>query len=184
VISATKWFRTFKRQLPKDPGIKLLEHMYDKRGSWGNDTQWTHVVSVSLMRLAREMACFQLCRKIDFVWYRGKSKDPFVFIEHENDYRKVCKSELRNLLSTTPNKYVLRVLITYTWVDRSVTARRIAQVERSILRSIKRGATGKTWTGELLIIIGHASAEEEGKGWRGYWRGWVLDRSRHFEALV
>lgn len=179
VLSAKKWFKEFVDSLPNDDGVKVLSEFFDERGSWGSETQWTHVMSVFLMKLARKMGYFQNCEPIDFIWYEGDSVNESVLIEHENDYTGVTASELPNLLQYRSNRDILRVLITYTWTDKPSSSGKINQTRNMILdhvfTEIKKSRW--SWKGEFLLIIGDSSPDEGRTVWSKYWHGYIIDKS-------
>jgi len=175
---AEEWFKKFTEQLPSDEGVEILRDLFDERGNWGTDAQWTHVMSVFLMKLARKMGYFQECGKIDFVWYKGDSINPSILIEHENDYEGIFEGELPKLLQERCKKCELRILITYTWVDEREIDK-IRQVREEILERVcsKIRELRIMWSGEFLLIIGDSSATEADIEWDKYWHGYILNQS-------
>ncbi len=196
MVSAAEWFKKFVEELPNDDGVRIQREFFNEQGNWGTDTQWTHVMAVFLTKLAKKMGYLQDSEvKIDFVWYRGDSKNPSILIEHENDYEGVNESELLRLLHLYKHKKCeLRILITYTWPKKrakkrtsveEITADEIKQIRNKILENIstKIRELRKTWSGEFLLIIGDARPDEGDIDWDTYWHGYILDQSGHCEVL-
>lgn len=185
ILSAKKWFKEFVDILPSDDGVKALDELFDERGSYGSDLQWTHVMSVFLMKLARKMGYFQVCGRIDFVWYEGDSVNESILIEHENDYKGAIESELPKLLQHKSKKDILRVLITYTWTDKPSSSDKIKQTRNIILGGVcaKIKKSRWSWKGEFLLIIGDSSPDEGHIPWDKYWHGYIFDKSGRHKNL-
>jgi len=192
-LSAKKWFRVFVDALPSDCGVQLMDKLDVEQGS-DLDTQWTHVMSVFLMRLAWGFGYFQKCnqgrKRIDFVWYEGDSGNKSILIEHENRYKGAIKSELPKLLKykpdKEPDKAILRVLITYTWTtDKSSSSDKIEQKRNEILGMVRDKIKNwdRPWKGEFLLIIGDSSLGEANTPWDKYWHGYIFDKSGRYENL-
>lgn len=186
MTSAAEWFKRFIEELPNDDGVRIQRELFDERGTWGTETQWTHVMSVFLMKLARKMGYFQECTNIDFIWYKGDSINPSILIEHEHDYKTVAKSEVPKLLRRYKKKRELIILITYTWTSKKASADEIKQIRDKILENIstKIRELKETWTGEFLLIIGDSSPAEEDIDWSTYWHGYVFDQFKFHKVVV